>query len=275
MSLRLAALSGALVAALVVPALVSAPAQAADGSGTLKSTTPLEFSTSVLAPDLLANSGVVGDPVPTPFPNPDCSVPETCFEYDLTVAVPAGMAADAVKVSLVSKVGDVDLYVFQGDQEVASSAKFSVPLVPSTEFVPVGNEVVTLSGKSAKYTIRINAPQTGGQGSAKVEFVNLRTVALPNAAVSGYTVTKSGSKLTHKVTIANTGKAALTGLVVGFYDNGVSKGVKKISLAPGAKTVLTFTQTLAKGTRTYSVVADPAKKIREVSETDNKATRRV
>ena len=40
MSLRLAALSGALVAALVVPALVSAPAQAADGSGTLKSTTP-------------------------------------------------------------------------------------------------------------------------------------------------------------------------------------------------------------------------------------------
>jgi len=268
MSLRLTALSGAFVAALVVPVLASAPAQAADGTGTLNSSKPLEFGTTPLAPDLLFNASQADQPVP------DCSIPSSCYTYDLTVAVPAGMVADAVKVALQSKLGDTDLYVFQGGQLAGYSAKFSVPLVPSTEVLPVGDEVVTLPGSSGKYSIVVNAPQTGGQGAATVAFVNLRSLPLPNAAVSAYSVSKSGTKLTHKVTVANTGKLQLTGLVVAFYDNGVSKGSKTVSLAPGAKTLLTFTQTLAAGTRTYSVVADPAKKIREVSETDNKATKK-
>lgn len=269
MSLRPSALAGAVVAALVLPLLASAPAQAADDAGTLKSATPLEFATGPLAPDLLFNASTADQPVP------DCSIPSSCFTYDLTVAVPAGMVADAVRVTLQSKVGDSDLYVFSSGQLVDHSAKFSVPIVPSTDVVPVGDDIVTVSGSSAKYSLVINAPQTGGQGSVRVEFVNLRSLPLPNAKVSGYTITKSGSKVTHKVTVANTGKARLSSLVVAFYDNGVKKGAKTVSLAPGTKAVLSFTHALAKGTRTYSVVADPARKIRELIETDNRAVKRV
>ena len=101
---------------------------------------------------------------------------------------------------------------------------------------------------------------------------------LPDLKVSAIKVSRDANGVEHaSALLSNIGKAAASGATVRFFDGCRPCGAKAIgtstgvSLAPGASTRVTVTWSGAtRGAHTVTAVADPARKIRESRESNNK-----
>jgi subtilase family serine protease len=85
-------------------------------------------------------------------------------------------------------------------------------------------------------------------------------------------VTRSGGQFTDKLVVKNTGLTTVSGFVTSVLDNGKSVGSKTSTLAAGASTTLSISWKVTPGQHTVEGVVDPANKIAESNESDNKLT---
>jgi hypothetical protein len=93
----------------------------------------------------------------------------------------------------------------------------------------------------------------------------------PNLTLTKQTVTKTKAGLADAVVVKNTGATAVNGFATVVYDNGKSVGATITSLAAGKSATLTFTWKATGGSHTVTGAVDPADKVAESNEGDNKA----
>lgn len=200
----------------------------------------------------------------------NCEInPPACDSLGVTVAIPAGYTATNVKVSVTgTTLRGLQVEVLDSaGKQIASADHCADPTNDSAQ--------LTFPAVNGSYSVVTTSCIVPGTGTGTIQLEGFRATAvsgkLPNAKLSGLTVTKSGSSVIEKATLTNTGTARLAGVVVTAYDNGKAKVSKTFTLAPGASTLVTlkFAYTRSSTARSYSLVADPARKIREASESDN------
>jgi subtilase family serine protease len=93
----------------------------------------------------------------------------------------------------------------------------------------------------------------------------------PNLTLSRQTVTQTKTGFADALVVKNTGTTAVNGFATAVYDNGKLVGTKTTTLAAGQSATLTFTWKATGGSHTITGVVDPADKIAESNEGDNKA----
>jgi hypothetical protein len=149
-------------------------------SGTLTDTSGAKTWTG--GPFVVANvTGTAGDPV--------CSVPQSCDDYALTVATPAGYGdANDLKISVgwPNSVADFDVYVLNSaGATVASAASSADP------------EVVVLPPTSATYTVRVVPFAPLGQSySASAGMVAKSSTAPPPSSATPPSMANYGAPQT-------------------------------------------------------------------------------
>ena len=169
------------IAIAAIAAVVAAGAVAATGStpsaGTLTDTSgPLTWTGGPFA---VAN--VTGNAGP-----PDCTLPQSCDDYTLTVATPAGFGDTnnlKIQVSWPNTAADFDLYVLDSaGNTVASSASSADP------------ETVIMPPTSGTYTVRVVPFAPLGQSySASAAMVAKPNNAPPAATAPTPTLTNYGA----------------------------------------------------------------------------------
>ncbi|MDQ1740822.1 MAG: hypothetical protein QOE53_2474 [Pseudonocardiales bacterium] len=170
--------------AVTATVLAISGAVAASGStpssGTLTDTSGAKTWTG--GPFVVANvTGTAGDPV--------CSVPQSCDDYALTVATPAGYGdANDLKISVgwPNSVADFDVYVLNSaGATVASAASSADP------------EVVVLPPTSATYTVRVVPFAPLGQSySASAGMVAKSSTAPPPSSATPPSMANYGAPQT-------------------------------------------------------------------------------
>ncbi|GAA1952071.1 hypothetical protein GCM10009798_09150 [Nocardioides panacihumi] len=92
-----------------------------------------------------------------------------------------------------------------------------------------------------------------------------------NLTLQKQSVAKKGNQFVATMTVANTGRAAASNVVVQVADGRTTVGRTTLaSLAPGATTTVQLAWSATKGTHTFTGVVDPADLIAESNESDNK-----
>ncbi len=140
----------ATAAALLVAGLSATTALPADAAspdaGTVSPTAPTASYTGgpFVAPNVTGTAGTV-----------DCSAPQSCDDYALTVDAPAGYAADhglTISVAWPSSAADFDVYLLDAaGSEVASAASSADP------------EVIQVPPNAGTYTVRVVPFAPAGQ----------------------------------------------------------------------------------------------------------------
>jgi hypothetical protein len=92
----------------------------------------------------------------------------------------------------------------------------------------------------------------------------------PNLALRSQTVTKSGGQYTDKLVVKNTGLTTISGFVTRVLDNNKVVGSKTSTLAPGQSVTVSVGWKATAGKHTVVGIVDPADKVDESNEADNR-----
>ena len=152
----------------LVSSLVGLGARAMPGSGTLSPAAPTLSYTA--GPFLVANPGAQagGGPV--------CNGPETCDDYALTVAVPAGYDANhniRIEIGWPVAGADFDVYILRGESVIATAASSSDP------------EVAIIPALAGEYIVRVVPFAPAGQSiTGNINLTEVTQGPPPSAGIA-------------------------------------------------------------------------------------------